>query len=237
MAQVQDDDAQWSSIGSIMMVLLCVQFGLTIAAASGVLPLVLYDRNMFAYAAALAIGTMLIALRCRMPRWAKAGGSIVIATGLLTLAATQDLFGIRTLNAKVSGAINGEGAPPDRVEMAATADPGYAIDVAIHPAHARDDNGFADLLSQDVANDDVRSPRAKIVISGATDYRSSPDGDTYSLNWSIRRGPEAKWCGRTSIMTAQRAVAIDAARETIARAIEASLPNAARCDKQPESSG
>lgn len=236
MAQVQDDDAQWSSVGSIMMVLLSTQFGLTIAVASGVLPLVLDDRNMFAYAAALAIGTMLIALRCRMPRWAKAGGSIVIATGLLTLAATQDLFGMRSVNAKVSGALGGEGASPDRVEMAVTAHPGYAIDVAIHPSQARDDNGFADLLSQDVATDDVRSPRAKIVISGATDYRPSPGGDTYSLNWSIRRGHEAKWCGRTSIMTVERAVALRAARDTIAQAIEASLPDTARCQKQPESS-
>ncbi len=237
MAYVPAEDSAWSSIGSIMMLLLSAQFGLTIAAAGGVLPLSLYGRNIFPFAAAFAIGTMIVALRCRMPRWAKAGGSIVIAAGLLTLAATQDLFGIRTLNTKVSGAINGEGAPLDRVEMAATAHPGYAIDVAIHPVQARDDNGFADLLSQDVATDDVRSTRAKIVISGATDYRPSPDGDTYSLNWSIRRGPEAKWCGRTSIMTAQRAVAINAARDTIARAIEASLPNAVRCDKQPESSG
>lgn len=220
-----------------MMTLLAAELAVTIAVASGVLPLALFGRNMFPVAAAFAIGTMLVALRCRMPRWAKAGGSIVIATGLLTVAATQDLFGIRAVNAKVSGAMNGEGTSPDRVEAVTTVHPGHAIDVAIQPLPARDDNGFAEALSADVAGEDVRSPHAKIVIIGATDYRSSPDGDTYSLNWSIRRGPEARWCGRTSIITVEREVAINAARDTIARAIAASAGDKARCEKHPESSG
>lgn len=237
MAQVQEDDSRWSNIGGIIFLLLLAEFTLTIAVASGVLPLVLGSRNMFPFAAAFAIGTMLVALRCRMPRWAKAGGSILIAAGLLTVAATQDLFGIRTLNARVSGALRGEDVAPERVEETVTIYRGDSVDIAIHPAHARDDNGFAEALSEDVAAAQGRPPGPTIVVSGATDYTASPTGDVYGLNWSIRRGPEAKWCGRTSIMTVERAVALRAARDTIARAIAASAGDKARCEKHPESSG
>lgn len=237
MIQEQGDDSRWSSIGSAMVLLLAAEFAVTIAVASGALPLVLNGRNMFPLAAACAIGSMLVALRCRMPRWAKAGGSIVIAAGLLTVAATQDLFGIRTLNARVSGALRGQGEAPEPVAETAIGHPGDRVSVAIHPAQARDDNGFAEALSEDVVGQEGRSPAPIIVISGATDYTASPAGDIYGLNWSIRRGPEARWCGRTSIMTVEREVAINAARDTIARAIAASAGDKARCEKHPESSG
>ena len=228
MAYFDDHRSSWNAIGGLMFLVVLSQAVLAMVAVAGLLPPT--GPTLFPIAAATAIGSIVIALRCRMPRWAKAGGSVTLAMGLLMISATQDVFGIRAVDQSVKIALKGSDAPPPVIPVSGGGIEALAtVQIGIRPHEARDDNGFAEALNRKFAASPAHMKGQNVEIEGDTDYKHADDTDTYGLSWSIRRGNDSTWCGRASISTRDRTMAVDTSRDIIGHAITASSEDQLRC--------
>jgi len=171
--------------------------------------------------AAVAIATIVLTVRVRMPAGAKAAqiGSIIVA--LLLLVATQDIFGLRVAGQRIAdaGAAVDTAAPPP--ETSAMPEPGVAL-----RASGSEEGAVVAALSaslQGMLPPSAPQVEAAVTIDDVAGLRNT------TMTWSLVRGEARRWCGRLRVSGMQEQLVVDHFRAAILAAVAASPPGALAC--------
>lgn len=172
--------------------------------------------------AVVAIGTVLLIVRLRMPAGAKAAQIGAVIFALLVLVASQDAYGLRAVSRRLidASAANGLDAPP-MVSSAGAGTPATAFrasgsaEGAVVAALSESLEGalppFAPRIDATVAIDEVAGLRHT------------------TMTWSLARGEARRWCGRVRVSGTRDDLVIEQFRAAILAAVTASGPEKLVC--------
>lgn len=221
------DEARWSLAGQVMAWAMAGEITLAIVTITRTAVPV---PAMAAVATALAILSMVVAARTRMPRAVKASLIAALCVALLTLAAVHDPFRLRAVDRQVAAAIEGRNRPADLPpqEVRQPSAPMATVQVTLRGKGDTAAATFADELADRIAadgaaaNDDYR-------IDGLIDISSAPSGDSYRLTWSLSGATRTLWCGRIVASGPSRAAALDSFSSRIVAALRRVRAGAGDC--------
>lgn len=167
-------DGAWSRGGAAVAVIAMVA-----AAAAWVVALqpVRFSTPALALAWLVAVGGVCVIARARIPGPVKAVLLAGVCGSLLTCFATQDMLGLRAVDAQTGVALPDGAAPPrPYTGVAVTSEGGEAATIAADVSEdARDSLAAADV--------------------GVSARVSAAGGGAYQLNWTLVRDGDRLWCG------------------------------------------